>query len=332
MKRIPSEAVAFFPALSAIVLITITCTMAVAQPRAVEQPKLESRPDSVVTGQACMKCHEDVTKAFAVTPHGKTAQFMKGAQATSCDTCHGDPTRHNQSGNPGHISSPTKVPAAQASLMCLTCHSRNETHVSWQGSAHDRKDMTCVSCHKEHHPAPSARLLMRSGLRSTPMMQARVTEKLLKLPDQELCLSCHKEKRKAILQRSSHLFATERGDAKVTCTSCHNPHGGEGKAMLAATSKTQLCYGCHAEKRGPFLWEHTPARENCNTCHVPHGSNNPTLLKARTTVLCQQCHMHMMWRHQTVAGYDMFTFNKGCNNCHSQIHGSNHPSGKALTH
>jgi hypothetical protein len=32
-----------------------------------------------------------------------------------------------------------------------------------------------------------------------------------------------------------------------------------------------------------------------------------------------------------VAGFDVFTYNKGCVNCHTQIHGSNHPSGRAFT-
>jgi predicted CXXCH cytochrome family protein len=328
MKRVPR---AFSPVLHVVLLITFSSTLGVTQQKPAEQPKQESRSTSIVTGQECVQCHAGTTQAFATSPHGKTAQFLKGTRAASCTTCHGDTARHVQSGNPGHVSSPNKVSAAQASLMCLTCHSRDESHASWQGSAHDRRDMSCVSCHKEHHSSPFERLSLRSGIRPATTLQARVSEKLLKLPDQELCLSCHKDKRKAISQRSTHLFATEHGGAKVTCTSCHNPHGGEGKTMLTASSNTQLCYGCHAEKRGPFLWEHTPARENCNTCHVSHGSNNPNLLKARVTVLCQNCHQHMMWRHQTVAGFDMFTFNRGCVNCHSQVHGSNHPSGKALT-
>jgi hypothetical protein len=29
---------------------------------------------------------------------------------------------------------------------------------------------------------------------------------------------------------------------------------------------------CHAEKRGPFLWEHAPSVENCANCHEAHGS------------------------------------------------------------
>jgi predicted CXXCH cytochrome family protein len=301
-------------------------TPAVAKPAQGAQTQV-----AVASGQACLKCHTEVTKSFAIGPHGKAAQFVKSDHAMSCDTCHGDPTRHNVNGNPGQIGSPTKLTSAEASGLCLRCHAREQTHVNWLGGAHDRRDMSCISCHKEHH-VMGEKLPSRTGLRPTPLMLEKVSAKLLKQTSQEVCLTCHKDKRKAVMQRSTHLFATEHGDTKLTCTSCHNPHGGEGKAMLTASSNSQLCFSCHADKRGPFLWEHTPARENCNTCHVPHGSNNPNLLKARSTVLCQTCHMHMMWRHQTIAGFDIFTYNRGCANCHSQVHGSNHPSGKALTH
>lgn len=310
---------------TSVLLATIGATNVMAQEAAAKLTPYE-------VGQKCLKCHEEDVKNYQFSAHAKSAQFLKGKEAATCDTCHGDGAKHSRSSKPADILNPPSLPSAQASEMCMNCHARDETHVAFRGSAHDRKDMSCVSCHKEHHAAGKGRLQSRTGLRPTPATLAKVTGKLLKMPDQELCLSCHKDKRKSTLQRSTHLFATEHGDSKITCISCHNPHGGEGKPMLWASSTTQLCYSCHAEKRGPFLWEHTPARENCNSCHVPHGSNNLNLLKARTTVLCQSCHMHMMWRHQTVAGFDMFTFNKGCTNCHSQIHGSNHPSGKAFTH
>ncbi len=238
---------------------------------------------------------------------------MSGAEASTCDTCHGDGALHSKTSKIEDIVNPPRLPAAQASEMCLKCHARDQTHADWRGSQHDRKAISCVSCHNEHHPKSREKLLA-------------------KRTDMELCLSCHQDKRKATLQRSTHLFRTEHRDVKLGCASCHNPHGGEGRSMLAASSTNQLCYSCHAEKRGPFLWEHAPGRSDCNTCHVPHGSNNPNLLKARTSVLCQSCHMHMLWRHQTVAGYDISSFNKGCVNCHSQVHGSNHPSGKTLIH
>src|SRR3546814_15420878 len=52
-------------------------------------------------------------------------------------------------------------------------------------------------------------------------------------------------------------------------------------------------YQCHAEKRGPMLFEHAPVRDSCLNCHTPHGSNQHALLVAPIPLLCQQCHSHV---------------------------------------
>jgi DmsE family decaheme c-type cytochrome len=112
--------------------------------------------------------------------------------------------------------------------------------------------------------------------------------------------------------------------------------------LLSANSVNEKCYECHAEKRGPFLWEHPPATENCLTCHTPHGSSHDKLLIAKRPYLCQTCHSNsrhpgtLYSRTPAQAGQSVYTalssriFYRGCSNCHSQIHGSNHPSGKSL--
>ncbi len=150
---------------------------------------------------------------------------------------------------------------------------------------------------------------------------------------EETCLRCHTNVRKAVFQRSTHLFRTEQGNMKVGCASCHNPHGGEADKMLVEQTVNNVCYSCHAEKRGPFLWDHPPVRENCMNCHTPHGSSNAKLLTTRANLSCQQCHIHMLPRHSTLAGkpLDIWSLNRGCVNCHSQVHGSNHPGGRTLT-
>jgi len=283
-----------------------------AAPGAQPQRGAPAQPaPAAATGQRCLRCHREVVTAYGELAHGKAAAFLKD-QTVTCETCHGDGTAHVESAEPKDIQSPPKMPAAQVNATCLTCHTKDRQHQQWRGSAHDRKDISCTSCHSEHHP------------KSTQKMLTQRTE-------QDLCISCHTDRRKAIYQRSTHLFRTVNKDEKLQCSACHNPHGGEGRAMLQKASTNKLCYSCHADKRGPFLWEHAPVRENCMTCHDPHGSNQVQLLKTRSTQLCQQCHIHMLWRHQTVAGHDIFDFNKGCLNCHSQVHGSNHPSGKTFT-
>jgi DmsE family decaheme c-type cytochrome len=116
-------------------------------------------------------------------------------------------------------------------------------------------------------------------------------------------------------------------EGKVTCTDCHNPHGTPNPKLLIESTTNETCYKCHAERRGPFLFEHPPVMENCANCHDPHGTTRPQMLKASAPRLCQQCHIEA--RHPTTPqlATQRFAFNRGCTNCHSQIHGSNSPSG-----
>ena len=79
-------------------------------------------------------------------------------------------------------------------------------------------------------------------------------------------------------------------EGKMSCVDCHNPHGSATRSLLNADSVNDVCYTCHAEKRGPFLWEHAPVRESCVNCHQPHGSNHDKLLVGARPYLCQQCH------------------------------------------
>lgn len=267
-----------------------------------------------VVGEKCMQCHKEVVQSFALDNHGKSAKFLKNSRAASCESCHGDGTKHNETGEPRDISNPPNLTKAQVNESCLQCHARDRTHLSWRGGQHDRSDMSCLSCHSAHHAKSEAKMLTRRT-------------------EEETCLSCHSNRRADFNKRSTHLFRTEDRNMKVGCSSCHNPHGGEGGKMLTNHSVNGLCYTCHAEKRAPVLWDHPPVRENCLNCHSPHGSSNPKLLTARTHLLCQQCHIHMLPRHSTTAGkpLDIWSFNRGCVNCHAMVHGSNHPGGRTLS-
>jgi DmsE family decaheme c-type cytochrome len=134
------------------------------------------------------------------------------------------------------------------------------------------------------------------------------------------------------VKRSGHMPVRE---GKMECTSCHNPHGSSNVRMLKAGNwVNESCASCHTEKRGPFLWEHSAGRENCVTCHDPHGSNNDRMLVAKAPMLCQRCHVAA--RHPaSIYDNNAITVNKSnrmfgrsCVNCHSNVHGSNHPSGQ----
>ena len=144
--------------------------------------------------------------------------------------------------------------------------------------------------------------------------------------------------------RTSHHPVRE---GKMGCASCHNPHDGSRPKMLQAESVNELCYKCHTEKRGPFLFEHAPVREDCVSCHEPHGSNHKRLLVQKLPNLCWNCHLTGSGHFGSgdnfstelgariappgaPTGYPTANsrfVEKSCKNCHVNLHGSNSPSG-----
>ena len=294
-----------------------------------------------VIGADCQKgchTHDTIIASFALDTHGKSAKFLTDSRGAKCEVCHrGNTDQHAETRGKVKLDDPSKLTSAETNQSCLQCHAMDRSHFNWTGGKHDRSDMSCLSCHNVHHVKLLGR--MWANLAGKPENEAaeliniKLPEKMLaSFSVEETCLSCHADRRKDFFQRSTHLLRSELRNMKVGCTSCHNPHGGEGGKMLVDYTVNNVCYTCHAEKRGPFLWDHPPVRENCLNCHSPHGSSNPKLLTARVHLLCQQCHIHMLPRHSTTAGQplDIFSINRGCANCHGQIHGSNHPGGRTL--
>jgi DmsE family decaheme c-type cytochrome len=234
----------------------------------------------------------------------------------ACENCHGPGKAHVEAGGgKGNIISfgrKDPTPVEQRNAMCLSCHEKT-ARLFWQGSPHESHDIACTSCHKV-------------------MEDVSPKSQLAKATEIETCGQCHLERR-AQQMRSSHMPLRE---GKMTCTSCHNPHGGVTQHNLKAMSTNDTCFLCHAEKRGPFLWEHAPVTESCTNCHDPHGSNHENMLKLAKPRLCQQCHVET--RHPTrpygqesSASNFKFILGRQCLNCHVNIHGSNHPSGFAFT-
>lgn len=186
--------------------------------------------------------------------------------------------------------------------------------MNWQGSQHQTNDIACNDCHTIH-------------VTKDPV--------LVKLTQPEKCFTCHAEQRSDSFKFSHHPIR----EGKVVCADCHNPHGSAGPKLLKEFTVNETCYNCHAEKRGPVLWEHEPVRENCLNCHTPHGSTQARLLIQRPPYLCQECHANS--GHQTIpmAGQSLpgqiaanfRLMARGCVNCHSQIHGSNSPNGTYFT-
>jgi DmsE family decaheme c-type cytochrome len=259
--------------------------------------------------ETCAACHEPEGKGLHTTLHGKAQNTRTPAakNGQSCETCHGPGQAHVDSGDPTKIKRFTTMSAKDVNATCLTCHSKG-SHAQWNGGMHDARNLSCATCHSVHSPKSE-----RAQLKTATAVQ-----------------TCHKQEAMKV-QKSGHMPVRE---GKMDCTTCHTPHGSTNVRMLkVGNTINETCASCHAEKRGPFLHDHAAGRESCASCHDPHGSNNDRMLVAKEPMLCQRCHVSS--RHPAtiydgtqIAAASNRVVGRSCVNCHSQIHGTNHPAGE----
>ena len=274
--------------------------------------------DGIAGVEICKGCHEDRYNSYAQSIHANKRNPDSPANKEGCESCHGPGAAHvEKSGEKGvgiFIFGKRIEAARSKSTKCLACHGEAKDLSFWDLSRHVRVGVSCDNCHTVHS----------------------VTRKNLKAFQPELCNTCHQRIRAEENKQSHHPIR----EGKIKCTDCHDHHGGFGETMIKADSVNELCYRCHSEKRGPFMWPHPAVDENCLYCHTPHGSNHTKLLNSRMPQVCRNCHdaerhpSTIYTRFETFQGSSPSNrmFARSCMNCHSNIHGSNAPSlrGKTL--
>ncbi|QYJ91321.1 DmsE family decaheme c-type cytochrome [Shewanella halotolerans] len=324
--KITNQFKSLFPAVMAVALLSL----GISQGAVASKWDAKMTPDEVeatldkkfAEGQyspkgadSCLMCHGKSEKVMDLFKgvHGAADSSKSPMAGLQCEACHGPMGKHNRGGNEPMIAfgPDSTLSAEKQNSVCMSCH-KDDKRMAWNGGHHDNADVACASCHSVHTDKDPV---------------------LSKNTEMEVCTSCHTKQKSDMNKRSSHPMKW----AQMVCSDCHNPHGTLSDSDLVKPSVNETCYSCHAEKRGPKLWEHAPVTENCVTCHNPHGSVNEGMLKTRAPQLCQQCHasdghasnayMGNTDQGSTVGG-NAFTGGRSCLNCHNQIHGSNHPSGK----
>jgi DmsE family decaheme c-type cytochrome len=300
-----------------IILKTIVLTIVL-----IISSKLNAQGYSEKGADSCMPCHSTGQPKSAAdiffTKHASRTDPRAPFSNLQCETCHGAGKDHvfaQQRGldvPPANIfGNQSKTPVETQNQICLNCH-ETKGRLAWFGSRHQVENISCASCHQIH------------------LSRDRVFDSI---EQQKVCFSCHPKRRSDTLKASSHPLRL----GNMSCSDCHDPHDGNNDFLLQKQTVNETCYTCHTEKQGPYLWEHAPVADNCSLCHRPHGSNHPALLKKRPPLLCQQCHSpqgHPSTAYTSELTGDNFSnrfmLGRACLNCHSQVHGSNHPSGATL--
>lgn len=310
----------------------------------------------------CLKCHSKVAKNWAMTVHRRTL-FNTDPSKKGCEGCHGPGGAHvDGAGDPALIVRPERLKPAESAAICTGCHTQE--HVTlWRTSSHARSKLTCIDCHDSHNPDPqtlsldidNAKLqldgLTRSlhsaeltyGQATDKTVQAEAYTKLVELKEQRekllkdlkgtetifqrtaepyVCYNCHKAQKAQGNLPSRHPIR----EGRMKCSDCHNPHGGPS-GSLREESVNETCYKCHAEKAGPFVYDHPPVTEDCTVCHNPHGTVNNNLLKQPEPFVCLKCHpgphSNSKRLDPATGTFTLFSDRYGkCMSCHAEVHGS----------
>lgn len=261
-----------------------------------------------ITPQVCYQCHS----SMAQYEHMAHPHQMLGKNGFSCETCH-DPH--------GNVRQETRTD------LCLSCHKDAPT-MAWHSSTHSLHGVACTDCHNPH---PSTFVDQSVGIHHTHLNRPKRMPMAVDEPD--ACYKCHPK----VYAESSLPSHHPIKEGKVVCSDCHDGHG-QAHGNLKEATVNQLCYRCHADKQGPFAYEHASCTQDCSMCHAPHGAVTNNLLHQPATFLCLRCHSGH--RVGPTSGAHSFAglpdvgndvgqqraFFSNCTECHAQIHGSDLPS------
>ena len=226
----------------------------------------------------CLGCHnsESMLVIFR-TPHGQQADPEAPMADLQCEACHGPGGAHSGKRRTTAAHEPVLVFGANAETaiadqdaICMDCH-QGDVHLAWAGSVHERNETGCVGCHSVHSAFDPA---------------------TVRAEQNNMCFDCHLQQQADSRKPSAHPLDPNHPvrPAAMVCTDCHNPHAGVSRGQLVRNTTNELCTSCHAEYRGPMLFDHAPVSEDCALCHNPHGSIHPALLVRTAPLLCQSCH------------------------------------------
>lgn len=334
----------------ALVLAPVVALAAPVAKSAPRPPSYKLLPGA--EGKLCIDCHvqfQDVLKKPVLhTP-------VKNRQCAGCHNPHASRHKKFLSGEVGQVclkchekvvpKDPKSTHKPVVEGKCVACH---DPHASANKNTLVKPlEQLCAGCHEKIAAATKGKYKHRPvedgcGNCHDPHGSA-AGPSLLKTDVPALCTGCHKPEKALFVK--AHL---EYPVAKARCTSCHESHGSDKRALLyntvhAPVAKGQcpqchqaarspdalktrvespaLCRGCHSEAMNAMEDKgrlHRPVAEGrCLACHSAHAAKEKGLLQGGMLAVCGSCHADTLARQKLSPTKHAPVAEGKCSACHS---------------
>jgi predicted CXXCH cytochrome family protein len=225
-----------------------------------KEPRLTAKhPGMAMETVNCTSCHDPHAQAKGAHGLLQPAIHLPFARG-ECESC--------------HVSKGSAALQAKGAELCITCHDEG----GWKGRKFTHQPVTtgaqCINCHSPHGGV--AKPILKAPLddlcftcHDKRMLQVEVKHKAL----EKGCMTCHDPHGSGVpqlLRESSieaqcrkchtdmskhfHKMSSDKltpSGQPLTCTSCHNPHGGAFPGLLMYDAKRDLCIQCHDPSMAP---------------------------------------------------------------------------------
>lgn len=201
---------------------------------------MKTMPPPLPMQSGCLRCHMSAVQPSDVGTINRYKGLAFLHTGITCEACHGDGQRHVESGGKAAIVNPARLDADGRDSVCISCHLEGDVSVECAGRSV-----------LHYRPGESISKYLAFYVYSENNPTARGVSEVEQLA-QSTC------------KRMS--------GAKMSCTSCHDPHFTPGPEQRAAFFRGK-CLACHNEPQ--FAATHHPENSDCTSCHMRHtGAEN----------------------------------------------------------